>query len=234
MARNLTLFRLPDKWSANFTAWEQLSSHFQPLKDVLERSSAVKVKGGRLLGKLTEATYDGISEKKEVFAKAALLNLFAKLTDLIEPTAGEAPWFSFVKEIVEIGRERFIGIVDPKMGEVVRTIKDNIGKFKDYENTIAQNHFGNIPAAFKVEKSKMFSIKSSENQGNVQLTMAPGKNAAGNDVMILDADIDENGDMFKHLMDLFKHKFSGGTHPFDIHEFLALSSPNRSLGYELV
>lgn len=234
MVRNLTLFRLPDKWSANFTAWEQLSSHFQPLKDVLEKSPAVKVKGGKLLGKLTEATYDGISEKKEVFAKAALLNLFTKLTDLKEPTAGDEPWFSFIKQIVEIGRERFIGIVDPKMGEVVRTIKDNIGKFKDYENTIAQNHFGNIPAAFKVQKSKMFSIKSSENQGNVQLTMAPGKDSAGNDVMVLDADIDENGEMFKHLMDLFKHKFSGGTNPFDIHEFLALSSPNRPLGYELV
>jgi hypothetical protein len=234
MVRNLTLFRLPDKWVANFTAWEQLSSNFLALKDVLEKSPAVKVKGGKLLGKLTEATYDGISEKKEVFAKAALLNLFAKLTDLKEPTAGDEPWFSFVKQIVEIGRERFIGIVDPKMGEIVRTIKKNIGKFKDYENTIAQNHFGNIPAAFKVQKSKMFSIKSSENQGNVQLTMAPGKDPAGNDVMILDADIDENGDMFKHLMDLFKHKFSGGTHPFDIHEFLALSSPNRLLGYELV
>lgn len=234
MAANLTLFRLPDKWSANFIAWNQLSSHFQPFKDVLEKSAAVKVKGGKSLGKLTEATYDGISEKKEVFAKAALLNLFTKLTDLKEPTNGNEPWFSFVKEIVEIGRERFIGIADPKMGEIVRTIKNNIGKFKDYENTPAQNHFGNIPAAFKVQKSKMFSIKSSEDHGNVQLTMAPGKDAGGNDVMILDADIDENGQMFKHLLDIFKHKFSGGTHPFDIHEFLALSSPNRPLGYELI
>ena len=234
IVRNLTLFRLPDKWTANFTAWQQLSSHFFPLKDVLERSPAVKVKNGKLLGKLTEATYDGISEKKEVFAKAALLNLFTKLTDLIEPTDGNEPWFSFVKEIVEIGRERFIGIVDPKMGEIVRTIKNNIGQFKDYENTPAQNHFGNIPAAFKVQKSKMFSIKSSEDQGNVQLTMAPGKDTAGNDIMILDTDIDENGQMFKHLLDLFKHKFSGGTHPFDIHEFLALSNPERPLGYELV
>ncbi len=234
IVRNLTLFVRPDKWSADFTTWDQLSSHFLPLKDVLKKSSAVKVKGGKLLGKFTEATYDAVTEKTEVFAKAALLNLYTKLTDLKEPSAGKEPWFSFVKEIVELGRERFIAIVDPQMGEIVRAIKKDIGNFKDYENTPAQNHFGNIPAVYKVQKSKMFSIKSSEDQGNVQLTMAPGKDAAGNDLMILDADIDENGQMFKHLLDLFKHKFSGGTHPFDIHEYLALSNPNRPLGYELV
>ena len=234
IVRNLTLFRRPEKWSAGFTNWDQLSSHFPPLKDVLKKSSAVKVKGGKMLGKFTEATYDGVTDSREVLAKAALLNLYTKLTDLKEPTEGKQPWFSFVKEVVEIGRERFIATVDPKMGEIVRAIKNDIGKFKDYENTPAQNHFGNIPAAFNVQKSKMFSIKSSEDHGNVQLTMAPGKDSAGNDLLILDADIDENGQMFKHLLDLFKHKFSGGTHPFDIHEYLGLSNPNRPLGYQLV
>jgi hypothetical protein len=38
----------------------------------------------------------------------------------------------------------------------------------------------------------------------------------------------------EHLKDLFLHKFNGGTHPFDIHEYLVLSSPNRPLGYTLV
>ena len=234
ISRSLTLFRRPDKFTASFTAWDQLSSHFLPLKDVLTKSLAVKVKGGKLLGKFTEATYDGISEKAEVFAKAALLNLFAKLTDLKEPTAGNEPWFSFVKEIVEIGRERFIAIADPRMGEIIRTIKNKIGDFKDYKNTPAQNHFGNIPAVFQPQKSKMFSIKSDEDHGNIQLTMAPGKDSGGNDLLILDADIDEDGKLLEHLADLFKHKFSGGTHPFDIHEYLSLSDPNRPLGYELV
>ncbi len=234
IARNLTLFRRPDKWSVGFTAWNQLSSHFLPLKDVLEKSSAVKVKGGKLLSKFTEATYDGVTDKTEIFAKAALLNLYTKLTDLKEPTEGNEPWFSLVREVVEIGRERFIAVADAKMGEIVHAIKKDISKFKDYENTPAQNHFGNIPAAFNVQKSKMFSIKSSEDHGNVQLTMAPGKDSAGNDLLILDADIDENGQMFKHLLDLFKHKFSGGTHPFDIHQYLGLSNPNRPLGYQLV
>ena len=234
LIRNLTLFRRPDKFDANFTPWDQLSSHFQPLKDALQESSAVKVKGGKLLGKFTEATYDGVTGQTEIFAKAALLNLYTKLTDLKEPTKGKEPWFSFVREVVEIGRERFIAIVDPKMGEIVRAIKADIGKFKDYKNTPAQNHFGNIPAVYQVQKSKMFSIKSDEDHGNVQLTMAPGKDANGNPLLVLDADIDENGKLMAHLADLFKHKFSGGTHPFDIHEYLALGNPNRPLGYELV
>lgn len=234
IVRNLTLFRRPDKFSAKFTEWNQLPSHFLPFKTVLNRSSAVKVKGGKTLGMFTEATYDGINETVEVSAKAALLNLYTKLTDLTEPTGGKEPWFSFVKEIIEIGKERFIAIVNPGMGEAIRTIKDDIGKFKDYKNTPAQNHFGNIPAAYQVQKSKMFSIKSTEDHGNVQLTMAPGKDASGNDLLILDVDIDENGKLLAHLADLFKHKFTGGTHPFDIHEYLALSNANRPLGYELV
>ena len=234
ITRNISLFRRPDKWSATFMPWDQLGSQFLALTDILKKSSAVKVKGGKLLGKFTEATYDGVTAKNEVFAKAAMLNIYAKLTDLKEPTKGTEPWFSFVKEIVEIGRERIIAIVEPRMGEIVREIKDDIGKFKDYENTIAKNHFGNIPATFQPQKSKMFSIKSSEDHGNVQLTMVPGQDANGNPLLILDADIDENGEMFQHLMDLLKHKFSGGTHPFDIHEYLAFVDPNRPLGYQLV
>lgn len=234
ITRNISLFRRPDKWSASFTAWDQLGVQFLALKDILNASSAVKVKNGKLLGKFTEATYDGVTEKAEIFAKSSLLNIYAKLTDLKEPTNGNEPWFSFVKEIVEISRERIIAIADPKMGEIVRQIKDNIGDFKDYENTPAQNHFGNIPAAYQPQKSKMFSIKSGEDHGNVQLTLAPGKDANGNPLLILDADIDENGQMFAHLMDLLKHKFSGGTHPFDIHEYLAFANPNRPLGYQMV
>lgn len=234
IVRNLNLFRRPDKFSASFTEWNQLPSHFLAFKAILNNSSALKVKGGAMLGKFTEATYDGVTGKIELTAKAALLNLYTKLTDLIEPTAGQEPWFSFVQEIVEIGKERFIAIVDPRMGEIIRTIKADFDKFKNYKPTPAQNHFGNIPAVYQVQKSKMFSIKSTEDHGNVQLTMAPGKDASGNDLLILDADIDENGKLLAHLADLFKHKFSGGTHPFDIHEYLSLDNPNRPLGYELV
>jgi hypothetical protein len=52
-------------------------------------------------------------------------------------------------------------------------------------------------------------------------------------VTILDTDIDENGKLMAHLADLFKHKFTGGTHPFDIHEYLRKEAPQRDLGYTL-
>lgn len=234
ITRNLTLFRVPGKWVADFDAWDQLPNHHQPLKKVLDKSSAVKVKGGESLGKFTQAAYDGVTNPKTILAKAALLNLYTKLTDMIEPTGEAEPWFSFVREIVEIGRERFIAVVDQRMEQIVRTISNNIGQFPEYKKTNAANHFNNFPAVYNVVKSKMVSIKSREDHGNVQLTMAQGKDATGNDIFLLDADIDENGKLMAHLADLFKHKVSGGTHPFDIHEFLVLSSPNRPLGYTLI
>jgi hypothetical protein len=80
----------------------------------------------------------------------------------------------------------------------------------------------------------MFSIKSDEKLGNLQLTLAPAKDAAGNPVLLLDADIDENGVLLKHFFDLLKHRFTGGTHPFDIHEVLVFSEPNVDVGYQLV
>lgn len=214
--------------------WNQLANHFAPLQEVLENSPDIRVKGGKTITKLTGAAYDAISDNTTNFAKAALLNLFTKLTMMKEPTGGNEPWFSFVERIIEIGRERFIAIVDPRMGQIIRTIKDNIGNFPEYKNAVAQNHFNSFPAAYQVQKSKMFSIKSDEKKGNVQLTMAPGKSPLGDDVLLLDTDIDENGELFKHLADVFKHKFTGGTHPFDIHEFLALTFRGRPLGYDLV
>lgn len=95
------------------------------------------------------------------------------------------------------------------MGELVRAVEDDIGKFKDYKNTPAQNHFGNIPVAYQVQKSKMFSIKSTEDHANIQLTMAPGKDAPGNDLLFLDADTGENGRLMAHLADLFRQEVHG-------------------------
>ena len=57
------------------------------------------------------------------------------------------------------------------------------------------------------------------------------------DGVLTDADIDENGELLRHTLDLFKHKISGGTHPHDIHEILVLQegqAPTFDLGYRLV
>ncbi len=232
--RNLTVFRRPDKWSARFVTWDQLPNHFLPLQRILENSPGVRIKGGRSFSKFTAEAFDKIDDTKSALAKASLLNLYTKLTVMKEPTAGNQTWFSFVERIVEIGRERFIAIVDSRMGQIVHTIKGRVGQFKDYKNTPAGNHHGNIPAGYEAPKSKMFSTKSREENGNVQFTMAPAKDPEGNEVLLLDADIDENGALLAHLADVFKHKFSGGTHPFSIYEYLALAHRDRPLGYELV
>ncbi len=187
-----------------------------------------------MLGKFGAENYDDVDDPQIILAKTCLLNLFAKLTVLKVPTAAERIWFSFVREILEIGRERLIALVDRQMAKIVRRIKDNISKFPDYRHTPAANHHKNMPAMYAVPKSKMFSIKSREENGNIQLTLGPGQDSNGQEVLLLDVDIDESGELFEHVADVFKHVFTGGTHPFDIHEFLGLAHPEVPLGYELV
>ncbi|MGH9769865.1 MAG: hypothetical protein ACREAB_20770 [Blastocatellia bacterium] len=231
--------RLPKQWSAKFTGWNQLSDDFTPLKTVLENSDVKVIKGDNL-GKFTESDYDSVSAEKTVLAKTALLNLFAKMTVLKEPIGGQHPWFSFGDRILAIDRERFYAVVKVEMKEVVRRVRDNPNKFKDYEPSNGKNHFEDLQNVLKkkfhIFRSEMFSIKSDERNGNLQLTMAPAKDlATGERALLLDVDIDENGDLLNHLIDVFFiHPFSGGTHPFDIHEYLVLAHRNRALGYDLV
>src|SRR5262245_14808130 len=62
------VMRLPKHWSAQFTAWNQLSADFTPIKAVLENSDVKVIKGERL-GKFTENKYDAVSVEKTVLAK---------------------------------------------------------------------------------------------------------------------------------------------------------------------
>jgi len=237
-SRNPIVLRLPDQWTPQFVPWNLLSSEFLGLKDVLNVSPGIRVKNGISFDSFVRDSYDNVSDKKALLAKMALLNLYAVLTVTKEPTIGAASWFSFVKQIFLIDRERFMAIVDPKMGAIIRAIKDDLNKFPDYKHTPAGNHYEDIqqavPEGFKVLKSKMFSIKSKEEHANIQLTIAPTKDLEGQEVVVLDADIDENGRLLEHLGDLIKHKITGGTHPIDIHEFLLLAHPVIALGYDLV
>ena len=76
----------------------------------------------------------------------------------------------------------------------------------------------------------MISIKSTHRKGNFQLTLT---HLSGPDEVLLDADIDENGKLLGHFVDLFKHKITGGTHPHDIHELLVPCRTGRSRGFDL-
>ncbi len=230
--QTLRVMRKPNKWRARFTAWKNLQSKFNPLKKVLEKSADVKVKKGTFLGQFSGSEYDDDLPKKAVLGKAALLNLFAKLTDLNAPTT-RRNWFWFVQEILVIDRERFMATVDLKMGEIIKNIRENIDKFESYKRAGAGLH--DFPERFNVPKGKMMSIKSKESHGNIQLTVGPGKDpSTGSDLLLLDTDMDENGELIAHFGDLLKHKITGGTHPYDIHEYLVIENPKRSLGYVLV
>ena len=66
---------------------------------------------------------------QQVLAKAALLNLYAVLTDEIDPTVENDPpcWFSYVRKIVRLDQERFVAEADPALYENVQTIISELG-----------------------------------------------------------------------------------------------------------
>ncbi len=238
---DLRVLREPKQWKALFAAWSALPADCQELRTVLD-GSTVKLMGGANLGKFTEAAYDRIgnqvTDNRSVHAKAALLNLFAKLRLTPEPIGGRNPWFSFVREILAIDRERLYALVDVELGEIVKRIREKPDDFPHYRRADSSQHGDKIAANlpdYRIFRSKLFSVKTDERFGNLQLTCAPAQNAAGQDVLILDADIDENGDLLNHLLDvILLHPISGGTHPYDIHEYLLRAHTNLALGYTLV
>lgn len=234
--RQPTVFRIPARWDAQFDKFAALPAFFARLQTVLGNSPAVRVKGGKRLGAFVDSVYDGVdpADRMTVHAKACLLNLFAKLETLKEPVFGRKPWFGFVESVLEIGRERLIVLVDEEMLTRVRNIHGSIDQFGLYKRAPVGDHHKNIPAGFTFSKGSMVSIKTREEHGNLQLTLTPATDASGTAVTLLDADLDENGKLMAHLADLFKHRFSGGTHPYDIHEYLVLDDKTRPLGYALV
>lgn len=237
VTRNVTVFRKPSEWDHRFTRWTALSGRFDPLKGVLEASPGLKVRGAASIDRPTEKQYDDAQEDPRVLLpKASLLNLFGKLMELHEPVKKRKPWFLFVHRILEIGRERFVAVVDPEMPARIQEVRDNFDLHKDvYKHAPVGEHHKNMPKAFAVVKNSMFSIKTTEDHGNLQLTVGRGTDPeTGREAWLLDTDIDENGKLLVHLGDLFRHRFTGGTHPADIHEYLRIAHPGIDLGYTLV
>ena len=233
--RELTMVRDSRLWQPRFLRWNDLPNDFRRFQRVLSHSKGVGVRKTQVtIASMTERGYDDVADNSAL-AKAGLLNVVGKLSTMTVP-GKRRPWFSYIERILEIDRERIIAVVNASCADAVRAIRNNIAAHNDYKHTPAGNHFGNMPVRYGVPKSKMFSVKSTEAHGNVQLTIGPGKDPdTGRPAFILDADIDENGKLIPHLFDaLFRHRFNGGTHPLDIHEYLALSQPDAPIGYELV
>jgi hypothetical protein len=236
--QELPVARRPDQWNARFSRWNSLASSHEVLKTVLGKSGAVKLKKGKVFDSFADSAYDDVDEPNAILAKCALLNLYAKLNE------GDEPWFPKVERVLEIGRERFMGVASPELADRARHIWENIGSFPDFMRSPAAPHYANIefhiPPGRSVSKSEMFSIKSKEDEGNIQITLSPARKSGSSDVVwLIDSDIDENGRFVAHLYDaLLKHKFTGGTHPFDIHECLIKKAHDAKesldLGYQLV
>jgi hypothetical protein len=238
VTREAQLLREPNEWTPRFTRWADLPASFDALKKVLRDSPNVELfkdDTGAIADLLVGAAYDGMSGDKVALAKTALLNTYYRLSRTMEPVSGSRSWFSFVSRIHAIGRERFLAIVDPAMQAIVEQIDRHIDEFRaDYEPTPAGNHRGNVPGAWQNRIAKMVSIKSAHRKGNFQLTLTE---LTGPDEVLLDADVDESGDLLGHFADLFKHKISGGTHPHDVHEILVFQGRDTEdveLGYRLV
>ncbi len=234
--RKSGLFREPLEWTPNFTRWDAFSAGFADLKTVLDASHDVLLqKSGASLGKLTGDAYDAMTGVDVVLAKTALLNIYYRLRTTSEPLTGTQSWFSFVERIIAIDRERVLAFVRADMETILRHIHTHIGDFRaDYERTPAENHRGNVPASMRGRIASMVSIKSSHDKGNFQLTLT---HLNGPDEVLLDADIDESGGLLQHLLDTLKHKFSGGTHPHDVHEILWHqhgTAVGPDLGYRLI
>ena len=84
------LARRPSRWSARFTRLADMSASFQPFKDVLARSPKLRVNGEGPL-----PNFDDGDTKEVLWAKAASLNLFAKLSRLKEPVDKKRDWIFF-------------------------------------------------------------------------------------------------------------------------------------------
>jgi hypothetical protein len=227
-----TVFRDPNKWSPQFVSWNSLPPQFTDLKKVIE-NQFLKLKHGPDIGVMKPSVYDGqMNSPALLLAKMAMLNLFAVLSAQNDPVTGQL-WFKFVQQILVLDRERFVAKVSADLFNSIDKILKNLSSFKDqgfFPGEVSL-HLDNIPSEFQVT-APMISVKCRYEQGNVQFTMAKASNAQG-DCILLDCDMDEHSNIIEHAGDLFKHIFTGGTHPIDIHEYIVHHQKGVDLGYTL-
>jgi hypothetical protein len=239
LERSPHVFRNPAKWRSQFTDWNDLSAAtFGPLKDVLLHSGPITVlENQQVFPTFTGEDYDSVDTSPAILAKTALLNLYFKMGKVAVPQSPGDSWFKFVNQILMIGRERFVGLVPGAMFELVSNIFNQIDQHPDFVRADTSLHTQNIPEPYKSRLVSMVSIKSNDDHGNLQLTMGQSVADNGEPAFLADCDIDEDLELVQHLADVFTHIFTGGTHPFDVHEFLIDQYHGGGaidLGYDLI
>jgi hypothetical protein len=231
------LAREPEQWRVQFEPWTALGSRFAELKSTLGNSAELRYFRTADSGAMrTGDAWDKFGYGDGSLPKACLLNLYHRLSTLREPVGKQRTWWSMIDTLLESGRERLIAITPVDTARVIREISENIVEYsKEYRRAEdPARHRGNFPARFQPLISRLYSVKTIEAEGNVQLTAAILRDE---DFALIDVDIDENGIALRHFFDVLRHHFNNGTHPFDIHELLqqaACRAHTRiDLGYRL-
>jgi hypothetical protein len=252
---HLTLVRSLSAWNARFMRYVELPSpRFDAFKAAVAVSKNVDLKFlNQFVGDL-ETQYDLLDLLPQLMAKTALLNLYAVLTDEIDPISN-VPWWSYVQEVVRIDQERFVAVVKKDLFDHVKEIVGGIGvrfptpHYSTETEADFPLHYPNIPARYHCPDNlaePMVTLKIQYQQGDVQLTMTSYKTGE----YLLDCDMDEHLNFFGHTVDLAAHAAeelvhspTAGTHPFLMHEYIVRDSAQQpgnggvatvALGYELV
>lgn len=144
-------------------------------------------------------TYAGLTDQQ----KAGLLNLFAKMRD---DSASNV--FRQVINIFKIKPARIYAEIHPQLWEMVRELPQ---RFHEESDNGSMHSFDDGWTRL----SDHASFKTPDPMGNLQLTFA----TKAENRMAVDADLDDHQGL-KHAFDVIKHKFSGDTNPYDIHEVL--------------
>jgi len=164
-----------------------------------------------LAAALDPAGYDQLEPQE----KAGVLNLFAKMTHPSTPDV-----FVDVIDIFKVKPARIYARVKPQLWQTVQQLPQRFQEQPD----------GGSLHKFLDNWTRLTdhaSFKTPDAMGNLQLTFASNPQ----EEFAVDADLDDHQGL-QHAFDVIKHKFSGDTNPYDIHEVL-LKFQGIDPGYEL-
>lgn len=133
--------------------------------------------------------------------KAGLLNLYAKMSHVSTKNV-----FRYITKIFEVKPARIYAEAHDSLIALLK------GDAESYHVVSGSLH--KFPNAW-IPLQGDYSWKTFESVGNLQLTLA----RISTDRVCVDADLDDHQGL-KHAFDVIKHKFSGDTHPYDIHQVL--------------
>lgn len=228
-----------DGWNPKFIAWDDLGPGYAELKRILDQSPDLylKVRGSREvrpLGRFIGDRYDVNDDRGLSMGKAGLLNLYAKLFAARVRGVGGNAWLRGIQQLLLIRQDRIVALIAEPTAGLIRALEQTPALDDRYRpwRINANGHRQNIPDRFRIEA--MHSIKTRDSIGVLQLTVAFAREG-GQRRFVLDADIDERGNLLAHFGDFLRHKITGKqTHPYEVYDLLHLSLDNPVLGYRLV